>query len=201
METSIKSIKVHKFLKNLDELFRIILDGRSNYEIWWIYISKEGRDEYFKVFLHYKEYFETSAYAHISMAAISLYKLFETRDDTVNFKNIINDALVLKIIDAVDTQKLNPTIEKAKTIWIKINQLRSYLFAHRAKELTVEEIYNNANLTPDQIKELAELSLEILNYIAKRAKQKERQFESFTLRDTYRLLKTLRNSYNKSEAL
>ncbi len=192
---------MEKLLKNLDELFRIIFDARSNYEIWWIYVSKEGRDEYFKVFLHYKEFFETSAYAHISMVAVSLYKLFETRDDTVNFKNIINDALGLKIVDDADMQKLNPAIEKAKTIWIKINQLRSYLFAHRAKELTVKEIYNNANLTPDQIKELTELSLEILNYVAVKAGQKERKFESFTLRDTHRLLKTLKNSYIKNEAL
>ncbi len=192
---------MENFIKNLDELFQIIFDARANYEIWWIYISKEGRKEYFKIFLHYKEFFETSGYAYISMVAVSLYKLFETRDDTVNFKNIMNDALRLNIVDDADIQKLTPTIEKAKTIWIKINQLRSYLFAHRAKELTVEEIYKNANITPDEIKELTDLSLEILNYIALKAGQKERKFEGFTLRDTHRLFKTLMNSYSKSEAL
>ncbi|MCG2706345.1 MAG: hypothetical protein L6254_02205 [Candidatus Omnitrophica bacterium] len=135
------------------------------------------------------------------MVVVSLYKLFEKRKDTVNFKNIIKDALRLKIINDADIQKLNPTIEKAKTIWIKINQLRSYLFAHRTKELTVEDIYKKANIKPDEIKELTDLSLEILNYIALKAGQKKHKFESFTLRDTHRLFKTLMNSYIKSEAL
>lgn len=192
---------MQKFLKNLDELFRIIFDARSNYEIWWIYISKDGRDKYFKIFLHFKEFFEICGYALISMVTVSLYKLFETRDDTVNFKNITNDALRLKIIGDADMQKLTPTIERARAIWIKINQLRSYLFAHRAKELTVEEIYKNANITSDEIKKLTDLSLEILNYIALKAGQKEREFEGFILRDTHRLLKTLKNSYIKGEAL
>jgi len=186
-----------KFLNNLEKLYRITFDARSNYEIWWIYISKEGRKSYLKIYRHFKEFFETTGYAHISMITVSLYKLFETIDDTVNFKNIIKQAQELGIITDVDLETLKPTLDKAKNIWIKVNQLRSYLFAHRVKDLTVEEIYDKAKITPNQIRDLTDLSLEILNFIAVKAGKKERKFEDWTIRDTYRLLETLKNSYSE----
>ena len=85
--------------EKLNTFFTIIQDAHYSYEIWWVLIGDEGRKEYFQTFLHFKEFFEPVAYANLASMMIALYKLYEDRGGTLNFKKLFAEAHQLKLID------------------------------------------------------------------------------------------------------
>jgi len=183
------------FLEQLNILFEILFNARSNYDVWWIYVNKDDRLKYFRVQFHYKEFFETIGRANITTVIIELYKLFDKSNKALSLNKIIKDAQRINIIDKKDFDKLREIMRQAESLWKKIAILRSNLFAHRSKIDTKKEIYRIANITPNQIKELTELGLEILNYIMVKSGKRERQFEAFIVRDTYNVFDGLKLVY------
>lgn len=185
-------LEKREFLKNLDELFNMAFEAHSNYEIWWIYVNEIDRAKYLHVLIRYKEFFETMGNANITTIVIALYKLFDKHPKTLNINKIIEDAEKHKFIDSASKTTLNGLINKAKPLWKKITILRSNLYAHRREMLTVKQIYKIAQITPNEIKELMELGLQILNFMRlKMGMKSERKFEDFTSRDTHRVLEAL----------
>jgi len=57
--------------------------------------------------------------------------------------------------------------ETMKPLWCKVGILRSELFAHTSIDLTSKAIFEKADITPDEIKKLIEMSKEYLNMISK----------------------------------
>lgn len=180
------------FIENLEDLFKILFEAYSNYEIWWIHVNKDDRSKYFFTKLRYKDFFETVAYANITAMIIALYKLFDKNKKSLSLRKIIRDAQKLKIIEEAGVNTLNRSVEKVDSIWSKVMILRSNLFAHRSDTLTVNEIYKKAKITPNQMKELMEVALEILNSICLKTDKSKRRFEDFVARDTYNVLNALK---------
>ena len=60
-----------------------------NYEIWWTYKEKKSRKRFVDILNKYPLFFQTSLHAHFVAMIVALYRLFETRQDTVNFSGLI----------------------------------------------------------------------------------------------------------------
>lgn len=177
-----------KLKKDLDDIFTIIKDAHFSYEIWWILVSKEGRGKHFKEMLNYKEFFQPTAFAHIISFTINLYKLFETRKDTLNFPRIIKNAKCLNIFDP---KQIGKELKEAKDLWKKICVLRNKLFAHKNYHLNKNAIYKEAKIKPNNIKRLIELYLIIFNAMWKKVGGKSKTINCFSSRDAHKLFKDL----------
>lgn len=64
-----------------------------NYDIWWVYKSKEYRPVYVGTMNQYLGFFDTSLHAHFVALLVALYPMYETRKDTFNIPRL------LKILD------------------------------------------------------------------------------------------------------
>ncbi len=178
----------NKLKTDLKDIFSIIEDARFSYEIWWILVSKDGRGKYFQEMLHYKEFFQPTAYAHITSLIVNLYKLFETRKDTLNFPRLIKEAKSLNIFNP---KQIESELKEAKDLWIKIVILRNKLFAHKNYQLDRKTIYKEAKIKPNHIKRLIELDLIIFNALWNSLGKKSKNIDNFSTRDINKLFADL----------
>ena len=78
--------EIKNHIKNLQDT---IITAYHNYEIWWIYKSKDTRPIYLDVMNKYLAFFSTSIHAHFVAMIVALYRLYETRKDTINIPGLI----------------------------------------------------------------------------------------------------------------
>ncbi len=184
--------KLHRLKQDLEELFLLILDAHCAYEIWWILVEKRRRKQYSNILFSFKEFFEPVIRANSTAMLIALYKLYDERNDTLNFIRILKDAEQLKIIDRSKV-KFKRKLSEVRALWKKICILRNNVLAHRNYNMTVQEIYKLANITPNKIKRMIDLSLRLYNSVWIKIEEHSKQLEEYTYMDTIKLLEALKN--------
>lgn len=150
-----------KIQNSVQELQRTITVSRLNYEIWRIYQEKENR----AILEIYSLFFKTSLHAHFVAMIVSLYRLYETRKDTVNLPQLIKLLKIKGSIPNPEFKRIESEIKKIKPLWIKVSVLRNYMFAHRSNALDYDKIFKKAKVKPCQLKQLIDESKRILNEI------------------------------------
>lgn len=73
----------------LNELYQSIITASCNFDIWWCFRGKENWDKYHSLFRRYPLYFRTSRHSYFRAIIIILYRLFENRNNTINFPHFL----------------------------------------------------------------------------------------------------------------
>ena len=176
----------------ISELHHTITVAGLNYEIWWVYKSEDTRPLYVEVMNRYGLFFQTSIHAHFVALLVALYRLYETRDDTFNIPSL------LKILRA-EARLPDSTLDllegiyenKAKPLWIKVNILRNKAFGHRSVAHTIEEVFEEAEVTPNELRDLVEATKNLLNGLTHALDKSVDAFNLEAREDTLRLLEDL----------
>ncbi len=137
-----------------------------NRQVWWTYKEKEWRSKYIDVMQDYSLFFQTSIHANFVAMLVALYRLYETRADTVNIPGLIkllkdSNAVSEDVIDKVDGM-----FHKTKDLWVKVTILRNEAFGHRSKKFSVMEVFERSGVAPDELEELILKTRELLNEIS-----------------------------------
>ncbi len=150
-------------LKYIEELQHTAVVAALNYEIWWTYKEKESRAKYVNTMNLYTLFFQSSIHAHFVALLIALYRLYETRDDTLNVRGLL--ALLEKCHDfpCDALAELKQLSEEANKLWIKVCILRNEVFGHRSKKYSVTDVFKRAKVKPKELRELIEKTEDILN--------------------------------------
>jgi hypothetical protein len=164
-----------------------------NYEIWWVYKSKDTRPMYVDAMKRYDLFFQTSIHAHFVALLVELYRLYETRDDTFNIPSLLK---TLK----TESRLPNPTLmlldgiykDEAKPLWIKVNILRNKAFGHRSVAHSVEEVFHEAGVKPNDLRDLLEATKKLLNELTHAWNNSFHAFNLGSREDTLRLLNDLK---------
>lgn len=173
------------YLKN------IIQSASLHYEIWWSYKEKDSRKRYVDILNKYLDFFHTSLQAHFLAVVVELYKLFETRKDTANFPALTKFVFEKKIVDKNTKNQIQMKLEEIKPLWKKIAILRSELYAHSSIKLTYPAIFKKAKITPNEIKQLIDLSKDLLNLISSSTMRSHHLFSISASEDTKKILDDL----------
>jgi len=184
--------------KYIKALANTITSASLHFDIWWVYKEKDSREKYVDTLNEYLNFFKTSLQAHFLSLVVELYKLFETRKDTINFPRLIkllneNNLLAPDILKQIDTEK-----RSLKVLWKKIAILRSELFAHTSIDLSYSEVFKKAGITPNSIRELVERSKQFLNQISEGLERNTYIFDFEATEDTVRVLEDLKSMIKKS---
>lgn len=155
-----------KIEQYIQDLANTIYAAESNYEMWLFY--KDSKKHFEVNPNEYPLFFKTSIHAHFVAMIIALYRLFENRKkrDTVNFNGLIK---LLKEDCSFPEKELSrfvSEIKEAKVFWKKVSILRNKLFAHKANSLNYIQIFKEANITPNQLRDLIKDSKTLLNEIS-----------------------------------
>jgi hypothetical protein len=71
------------------ELQNTVMVAESNFEIWWVYKDVETRRKYIQSMNRYSEFFRASIHAHFVANVIALYRLYESRHDSINIDRVL----------------------------------------------------------------------------------------------------------------
>ncbi|MBW9274773.1 MAG: hypothetical protein K1563_13915 [Candidatus Thiodiazotropha sp. (ex. Lucinisca nassula)] len=188
------SSEIDNYIK---ELRHTVTVAGLNYEIWWVYKSEDTRPKYVGAMNQYSLFFQVSTHAHFVTLLVELYRLYETRNDTYNIPSLINKLKMQNLIEKNTLMSLENTYkEEAKPLWVKVNILRNKAFGHRSEAHTVEEVFQEANVKPLELKKLVEVTQKLLNELTLALNQSYHAFNLGARKDTLKLLddlETLRN--------
>ena len=185
------TISVEQFLEELRQTATVAC---LNHEIWWVYKHQETRAKYIGAMNRFNPHFHTALHAHFVATIVALYRLYETRNDTYN---------VPRLMAALDTELgQDPAAMSAakdlyqteiKPLWIKVSILRNNAFGHRSTEMSVEQAFQQANVTPDQLAELIQKTKELLNNLSYGWNRSRHAFNVHAREATIRMLECLLN--------
>ncbi len=178
--------------KHVGELQHVIVVAKLNYEIWWIYKEKNSRMRFVDILNNYPLYFQTSLHAHFVAMIISLYRLYETRKDTINLLQLVRLLRKHSTLSIQEIKGMESDIKGMRPLWQKVSILRNNMFAHRSNKLDDDAVWKKANVTPNQIKKLIDDSESILNRITHLWARNTHAFNLSSTHDTVCLLEDLK---------
>lgn len=157
-----------------------------NYRIWRIYTEPKDRTKYLNVLRKYNSFFLTSLQSHFLTTIITLYGLYETRTESISVGRLIQE-----MSDQNLRIELDPLLDEANSIWRKkITILRNDVYAHLSGAALGEK-FSAANLSPNEIERLIELSKQIVNKLSYAHDRSTFAFNLDPASDTYNLLAKL----------
>ena len=183
--------------KNVKELQNALTVAGLNYEIWWVYKEKESRKRFVDTLNDYPLFFQTSLHAHFVAMIVSIYRVYETRKDTINMPQLVKQLRKLDTIPTEDLKKIDSDIEKLKPLWIKVSVIRNKMFGHRTNTMDHDGIWEEANVTPNQFKQLIDDSKSILNDLTSLWNRSGHAFNLSATKDTVDLLEDLKQLREK----
>ena len=186
-----------EFTENVKELQNALTVAGLNYEIWWVYKEKESRKRFVDTLNTYPLFFQTSLHAHFVAMIVSIYRLYETRKDTINMPQLIKKLKNQNTISNQDIKRIKSDIEQIKPLWVKVSVLRNKMFGHRSNALDHDGIWEEANVTPNQFKKLIDESKRILNEITSLWNRSGHAFNLTATKDTVELLEDLKRLSGK----
>ncbi len=80
---------------------------------------------------------------------------------------------------------------QAAPLWEKVKILRNRAFGHRSRAYTTDELFKEARVTPDNLKDLIATSKELLNKLSLAWQCDTYAFNADATKDTIRLLEDL----------
>lgn len=182
------SIDVNFFIS---ELRHSVTTASLNYDIWRVYNGEETRPKYIGVMNRYNLFFHTSLHAHFVALLIALYRIYETRKDTCNIPTLLQHLRDQEKIDPEEIECFYEIYDKAKPLWIKVSVLRNMAFGHRSNALTTAEIFQKAKVTPNELRNLVDLTKELLNAVSTVAIKNSHAFNLEATSPTVDLLENL----------
>ncbi len=176
----------------VEELRRTTTVAWLNYEIWWVYKEKDTRKEYLSTMNMYGAFFQTAIHAHFVALLLELYRLYETRKDSYNISAFLKLLKSRKAVSPSTAEELEVTYAKAKPLWLKVSILRNKAYGHRAKALTVSEVFEEASVKPDELRHLVELTRTLLNTATHALEGSVHAFNLSARDDTLSVLRVLK---------
>lgn len=180
-----------KARKYINGISNTITSASLHFDVWWVYKEKDSRAKYVDVMNEYLNFFTTSLQAHFLSTIVELYKLFESRSDTVNFPRLIKLLRDNRILEPKIQLRVEEERASLAILWKKIAILRSELFAHTSIDLTYRQVFKKAGITPNNIKDLIERSKNLLNEISEGLEKNTYIFDIKATDDTIRVLDDL----------
>jgi len=181
--------RINQYIKELQNAITV---AGLNYEIWWVYKEKDSRKRFVDTLNAYPLFFQTSLHAHFVAMIIALYKLFETRKDSVNVPQLVKIIKDQGSVSEIDIQKIEVEIAQIKSLWVKVSILRNKLFGHKSNALDNEEIWKEAKVTPNEFRKLIDESKKILNQLTSVWDRSGHAFNLSSKEDTIELLEDLK---------
>jgi len=176
----------------VDEIRHAATVAWLNYEIWWVYRSADTRPEYVDTMNKYPLFFQTSLHAHFVALLVVLYRLYETRKDTYNIPGFLKLLADRRAVDSAVLVKLQEAYDRARPLWQKVSILRNKAFGHRSSAHSVADVFAEAGVTPNQLRELVEMTRELLNAATQAAAGVTHAFNLSSRGDTLRVLQHLK---------
>ena len=178
------------FEEKLELLTQLVLRARAHFDFWWIYEGEPTRPTYTPAMNRFSEFFRFDLHAQLVSLTMYLCQIFETRSDTHNLRGLLEEAKAAAIPRGT-IEAAEEAIDEGEGIRKKLVVLRHKLFAHRDLNLSYEDTFRKASITPDEIRRMSECGLEAVNGLWQGMGAVPREFSPLPERDLLALLEMI----------
>lgn len=181
-----------KFEQDLNRVKDAIVAASEHYNIWHIYKNKNDRPQYVNVMNRYLGFFRPSISAHFTAILLNLSKaLDKNTNKRTNIYSLVQLAEKYNLIQSSQLDGVKNRLNGIKELFGKVQILRNNYFAHLSAKLDSKESFKRAGISPNDLKKLIDLSIEILRSIYYAYDGGDFTFEYGSKEDTYSLLNDL----------
>lgn len=147
-------------------LHTMLTQAQIDFEMWQA-MRKARSDADTVVMLNrrYHRFYSAAENALFNSMITILYKLFETRSDTVNF-NQLRKEFPADIRPEVK-EEIDELFRRTKPIWRKVLHVRNKVVGHQSLGIEAGEVHRIAGITIDELEGMIEASQRLLHVIAK----------------------------------
>ena len=171
-----------QFERYLAQATTIATDAISCFEIFYCLAVPSHQKKYKHVFAKHEKVFTFVRPSIFSFLILSLFKLLDDAGNPVSIYRCISMALKLSLISREQKKILTAKINTAKPIWEKVCTIHHQIVAHRDRTIPVSKVFQNANVSPKELRILALTYCEVLNSLIKAYGSKELNFQEYSQR-------------------
>jgi len=178
--------------EHVTAVHHLLIRAALNYDIWWVYKSKETRPLYIKTMNEYVAFFSSGIHAHFLAYVAAMYALYETRRDTHNCNQLLKLFAAEPGVPQGRVREVKALLAEARPIWVKVGVLRNEVFGHLAVGTSTSSAFAKAAVKPDDLAHLLELSKQLLNTVRAGVGSIRHAYTLTARDDTIKLLENLR---------
>jgi hypothetical protein len=180
------------FEQDLNRVKDALVAASEHYNIWWIYKNEDDRPKYVNVMNRYLGFFRTSISAQFTALLLTLSKALEKgTDSNISLHVLVKSAEKNNLIELSALQEIKNELNSLDGLFEKVRTLRNKHFAHLQNNLNAREVFNRAGISPNDLKKLIDLSIDILKSIYYAYNRGDFVFDYGAKNDTYSLLNDL----------
>ncbi|MFC1476611.1 hypothetical protein ACFL5S_01450 [Fibrobacterota bacterium] len=157
---------MHQITRNYIIVLRhTIMLAHANHNIWLCYKKPYTRRKYLSTMNRHLSFFSTSLHAHFVAMIIALYRLLETKKETVNLNSFLKVLKEKENFDRLSLGYLKSRITRMKPSWLKVNRVRNNIFAHRRAGISSDEIFRRSGLSYKDFRQLIRNSFNFVEHV------------------------------------
>jgi len=166
----------------------LVVRARIFFDINWFYEGLPTRGKILESMNRYSEFFRYDSHAHHVAFVVHIATLFDNRKDVISLPRLAGKARQARLIDDRTMEIVQNLLNEALVFSNKVVMLRNNLFAHRSAHISNRLVYEQANVTSDQLRELTDCALSIVNFMLVARGQKEVFFHTPPVDDAAAML-------------
>jgi AbiU2 len=182
-------------IKNrVDRAVQLVLRARIFFDIWFYFEAKQTRSTIFETMCEYNEFFRFMPHANQVAFVVTTVALFDKRADTISLPNLAREMTRNGQLSGVDVTEVSRLLMSAKPLESKVTILRHKAFAHRSAHTSFDDVFKEASITADQMRQLTEIALRIANKLAEACGASVGFFNELPREDAARMMLALQES-------
>ncbi|MBW7991725.1 MAG: hypothetical protein FVQ84_17150 [Planctomycetes bacterium] len=169
-----------------------IVATSEHYNIYYIYTNYRDRPKYVKIMNRYLGFFRASISAQFTATLLTLSKVLDknTKNNRISMYSLLESARKHELIEPSKLQKIEDDLNGTNEMFLKLQVLRNNQFAHLGN-LDSKKAFKIAGISPNDLKKLIDLSIDILQSIYHAYDRGDFPFDYHSNKDTYSLLNDL----------
>lgn len=152
----------------------LVVRTRMCFDLWFYFEERSNRSLILDTLNLYPTYFRVTVHSYLVSFLVQLVALFESRSDRISLPELAKELRGLNRLTAEGIQAVEILFGLAEPTVRKARILRHNLFAHRSATISYEQAFEMAQVTPNQLSELSELSFKIVNRLLDATAEKQR---------------------------
>jgi hypothetical protein len=160
--------------KIISDLVQIATEAKAHYQVWWA-IEHDGRATFERTLHRYQDFFEATRVAHFRSMAMAAWKPFDRDIRVSSLANLVRSGS--SFLSAAEVSAVQAHLAKSSVI-DGLSKIRHLFVAHQNAGLSTEEIFNLADITPNDLRDLIYQTADLVNQIARSRGRTNCVFES-----------------------
>jgi hypothetical protein len=173
----------------LERAAHLVVRSRIFFDIWFYFEGKDTGPAIIDTMRRFWAFFQYDPEAHFVSFVIYIAALFDKRRNTISLPHLVKDAR--QSIRNADVVEVDALLAQANPLATKVTILRNEVFAHRSATISYDDAFKEADVTPDQLRDLTELALKIVNRLLRARGCANYSFDRLPLKHAAAMLNAL----------